>query len=145
MGLRDRFRPRRPEADAEDAAATDRPAAGPVGDGDPIDFRPRLDGPYRDGTGHGLSLRFTPSTVQESGGEDSHDVGEGPATGEYTASGRFVVQRRFGRPVVYTVLMLTDDGFVARRTDTRTDGESAEVTFRFDTGSAGAPGTAVAG
>lgn len=120
MSLRDRFRSHR------GSDGGDEQPIGADGDqlADPIDFRPRFDGGYADDTG--VVLRFSPSTVQEVA-----DGVDGPASGEYTPSGRFVVQRRFARPIVYTVLSMSDDGFSARRTDTNAGGAATEVAFRF--------------
>ena len=121
MSLRDRFRSL--------GGSQEDGGAGPDGDGppEPIDFRPRFDGGYADGTG--IVLRFTPSHVSEIA--DGADGPQGAAGGEYTPSGRFVVQRRFARPIVYAVLAAGTDGFAARRTDTNPGGGTAEVAFTF--------------
>jgi hypothetical protein len=129
MSLRDRLRGNRSAEQEEEI--------GPGGDAppDPIDFRPRFDGAYASAAGSddGLILRFAPGTVSETAARIPDGAGEGTATGEYTASGRVVVQRPFGRPIVYTVLALTDDGFTARRTDTNPGGGGSQVTFAFQT------------
>ena len=137
MSLRDRFRSHK-EPDGEDEPL-------PVGDAppDPMNFRPRFDGGYVGGgqaNGTGIVLRFTQSSVSEViDGADGGD-GDGAATGEFTPSGRFVVQRRFARPTVYAVLALTDDGFAARRTDTNPGGGTTEVAFTFHPTGAGGDG-----
>jgi hypothetical protein len=41
-----------------------------------------------------------------------------PTVGQYTGAGRFVVQRRFERPIVFTVLAADDDGITVRITAT---------------------------
>jgi hypothetical protein len=125
MSLRDRFRSHGGPQGEDDS--------GPVGEAppDPMNFRPRFDGGYVGGghpDGTVIVLRFTQSSVSEV--IDGAD-GDGAAGGEYTPSGRFVVQRRFARPIVYSVLAITDDSFEARRTDTNPGGGTTELAFTF--------------
>lgn len=132
MGLRDRLGLRRPtEESSPGDAGGDSGGEG----GDPVDFRPRTDGRYLCQDVGGVALRFSGSSVQETSGlapaSSAAPGPDRPATGEYTSSGRFVVQRRFGRPVVYTVLAAGPDGFSARRTDTNPDGDLAQLEFTF--------------
>ena len=138
MSLRDRWRRRGPgpaAADAVDpadaavppgaAAAARAPAAGRT---DVTDFDPRSDGEYHCAA-RGLYLRFARPAVMES--DDAH---ADPARGEFTQSGRFVVQRRFGRAVVYTVLERRPGQLTVRRTDTSVTGGggTAELRFTFE-------------
>ena len=135
MGLLDRLRGGR--IDDGGGALGDGgvdPSGAPGDDGvpEPIDFRPRFDGAYRpvgptDGVGR---LTFSRTSVTESGAA-------GASTGDYTSSGRFVVQRPFGRPVVYTVLAVAPDGFTARRTDTAIP-QTTRVEFLFEASSSSA-------
>ena len=55
---------------------------------------------------------------------------QNPCRGEYTAAGRFNVQRRFERIISYAVLEMDTNGFVARRINTA-DGSTAQLTFVF--------------
>lgn len=131
MGLRDRLRGLRGveegstdydvSSDAGDAAAV--PAAAELDE-----FTPRQDGDYCCAE-RGLNLRFSRPTVTETAA--GHDE---PALGEFPNTGRFAVQRRFERPIVFTVLepSATDGSeLVVRRTDTETR-ESAAVRYRFE-------------
>lgn len=110
-----------------------------AGRDDVVDFDPRSDGDYHCAD-RGLYLRFARPAVtetcstgtpdREGSGADSRE----PARGEFTASGRFIVQRRFGRPVVYTVLAVRAGSMLVRRTDTAVTGPSgtAELEFTFE-------------
>lgn len=51
--------------------------------------------------------------------------------GQYTAAGRFTVQRRFERPIVCTVLVVDDAGFEARVTGTGT-ATSGEYRYLYE-------------
>ena len=145
MSLRDRLRSLRPGGSEDEQEIVPDGEAPP----DPIDFRPRFDGSYRhagggpdgaNGEEHGaavvgpridLTLRFSHGSVTETA-DGPGATEDGAAVGEYTSSGRFVVQRRFGRPIVYTILEIADEGFTARRTDTNPGGTATEPTFRFE-------------
>ncbi len=92
------------------------------------EFAPRQDGDYHCAE-RGLYLRFARPIVTETAAAGHRDA----ARGEFTTSGRFTVQRPFGRPIVYTVL---DDGghdaaLVVRRTDTGTR-EAERLDFAFE-------------
>lgn len=136
MSLRDKLRALRPagsappsDPDPDDvtaapAAVTGTSVAASPRD-DVTDFSPRSDGDYHCAE-PAVFLRFARPAVTES----TSGTGE-PAVGDFTASGRWVVQRRFGRPVVYTVLEVRGDSFTARRTDTAT-ASTAELLFTFE-------------
>lgn len=103
------------------------PSDGPTGGRDDVtDFAPRPDGDYHCAD-LGLYLRFARPTVIE-----TDTALPEPARGEFTASGRFTVQRPFARAVVYTVLeQHADASLLVRRTDTN-DRSSHEVAFAFE-------------
>ncbi len=136
MGLRDALKSLRggsTHGALEDISVADAP--------DPDWFRPRFDGSYRvpadaaaaAGAGaHGIELRFLPSgRVAESADPDESDAGSAnPCQGEYTAAGRFNVQRRFERIISYAVLEMQPDGFIARRINAA-DRSTAELPFTF--------------
>jgi hypothetical protein len=144
MSLRDRWRSRR----ADDLGGDGAPSAG-RGDGgaradlfgaaELSEFGPRQDGDYRC-TSAGLFLRFARPIVTETTVPETAGAADYPATGEFTTSGRFTVQRPFGRPIVYTVLGDDADGpaaydemLVVRRTDTGTrTTDRLEFTFEPD-------------
>ena len=134
MSLKDSFRAlRRSEPEPEEDAATSDVA-------DPMAFSPRSDGLYDGGespdeAGSGLYLKFVGRKVSEAVGPTS--VGDAQAAfatadavGDFTPAGRFTVQARFERPVIYTVLATSDRGFTARRTDTAV-GSSHEIEYVF--------------
>jgi hypothetical protein len=137
VSLRDKLRALRPAgpaapsdpADPDDVAAAAPAVTGTSGTASPrddvTDFSPRSDGDYHCAE-PAVFLRFARPAVTES----TADTDE-PAVGDFTSSGRWVVQRRFGRPVVYTVLEMRADSFTARRTDTATAG-TAELLFTFE-------------
>ncbi|MTD13263.1 hypothetical protein GIS00_04785 [Nakamurella sp. YIM 132087] len=106
-------------------------------------FRPRMDGSYVAPSGE--RLRFVSWSRVELVPAD----GSAPATGEYTGAGRFTVQARFERPVIFAVAepdpgpeteagtgtpgvadLPPPDHFVARRTDGR-DRSTADVRYDF--------------
>jgi len=131
MSLRDRLRRRGDGGD--EASDTSEPggsgASGASGARDDIsDFDPHSDGDYRCAEPE-LLLRFARPVVLET--DPRHPD---PARGEFTQSGRFVVQRRFGRPVVYTVLDYRPGAMTVRRTDTSVTGPqgTAELDFVFE-------------
>ncbi len=135
MSLRDRLRRRQPGSDQDsESSPADADDAGPAGvvagvaRDDVTDFEPRSEGDYHCAD-RGLYLRFARPAVTET--DDAHPD---PARGEFTASGRFVVQRRFGRPVVYTVLETGVGMLLVRRTDTAVPGEAGteELWFTFE-------------
>lgn len=127
MSLRDRLRLR--STPARDVAAGDASSA----DVDVSDFAPRPDGDYHCAD-RGLYLRFARPAVTET--DRAH---EDVARGEFTSAGRFVVQRPFARPVVYTVLRGGSGGenpgydtaLAVRRTDTGS-GTSELLDFAFE-------------
>ncbi len=138
MGLRDAFRTLRGAGRAdpleEEASAASEP--------EPDWFIPRYDGLYDGGAdptapGANTILRFFPggrvfeATVDPSSPLPSPGPHEqDPRGGEYTAAGRFTVQRRFERAVVYTVIEVQPDGFTTRRI-TSADRGTAEHTYLF--------------
>lgn len=133
MSLWDRVRGTRVETSApEDRSAM---PASPVDPDAPdlaaaielAEFTPRQDGEYCCSE-RGLILRFTHATVVEADAAESE-----PAVGDFTNGARFSVQRRFGRPIVFTVLEPGDgdDGaLVLRRTDTATR-EAGRLVYAF--------------
>ncbi len=133
MGLRDAWKSLRggdktaAEVDISDAEAPE-----------PTWFQPRYDGTY-DGDadsaapGVRLQLRFLPGgKVFESTDADATPGPEqpNPCRGEYTAAGRFNVQRRFERIISYAVLDLEPAGFLARRINAA-DRSTVELHFVF--------------
>jgi hypothetical protein len=105
------------------------------------EFAPRQDGDYHCAE-RGLYLRFARPIVTETA-TGTAASSTGPARGEFTTSGRFTVQRPFGRPIVYTVLGDGGGGtarlrgneaaLVVRRTDTGTrEAERLEFVFEPD-------------
>lgn len=135
MSLRDRLRGALRGSDEDDAVA----AGGGGGDGGSAsgdglsagaelsEFAPRQDGEYLCAE-RGLHLRFVRPTVLEVDAALAE-----PAQGEFTPSGRFSVQRRFGRPIVFTVLPDTagyDESLTVRRTDTETR-DAERLTYAF--------------
>jgi hypothetical protein len=134
MSLRDRLRRRGDGGDEDggdgrpDAPEASEPATAASARDDITDFDPHSDGDYRC-TERGLLLRFARPVVLETDAEHAD-----PARGEFTQSGRFVVQRPFDRPIVYTVLDYRPGVMVVRRTDTSvtdTDG-TTELEFVFE-------------
>jgi hypothetical protein len=151
VGLKDTFRSLRGSGGrdrmVEEPIAGDLPAA--------MWFRPRTDGVYTDQAGVEF-LRFLPNrrvllltdpaTLDASSSQLS-----GAPSGEYTGGGRFAVQARFERPVVFAVPEPDVapetpvppgqlEEFAARRTDTRPGGDSTTVTYRFRPFTATLPG-----
>ena len=96
-------------------------------------FIPRQTGIYRGGPSAYRYLRFAATgRVYVAGDDDGRrDVSAAqqllgshnpdPMVGVYTGAGRFVVQRRFERGVVFTVLASDDAGLTARITSTETN------------------------
>lgn len=131
MSLRDRLRARGSDATQIKTAEYDGvPADSLSGEVDVTEFEPRPDGDYRC-VERGLILRFARPAVTE-----TDAVAPESARGEFTTAGRFVVQRPFGRPVVYTALtansLAADDAVLTvRRTDTAT-GATERLDFRFE-------------
>ena len=123
---------------------------------EPTWFQPRYDGSYLGGTDSagpvaGLVLRFLPggkvfeSTATGGPGADQPPGPEqqNPCRGEYTAAGRFNVQRQFERIISYAVLETEPQGFFARRIN-GADRSTAELHFVFrpDGGADSGPGPA---
>ncbi len=129
MGLRDALRSLR--------GSTTSPAEELVSDAEapePTWFQPRYDGRYDAALDASrVSLRFLPGgKVFESAGTDTTPGPEqqNPCRGDYTAAGRFNVQRRFERIISYAVLEMQPDGFHARRIN-GADRSTAELVFSF--------------
>ena len=132
MGLKDVFRSLRGgTTDEAEQLLSDADAP------EPTWFQPRFDGNY-EATADSLNqspvqLRFLPSgKVFES---TEADVAPGPeqqnaCRGEYTAAGRFNVQRPFERIITYAVLEMETAGFRARRINAA-DRSTVELTFTF--------------
>lgn len=144
MSLRDRLRRRQPgsgqDSESSPADVGDADAAGAVSGvarDDVTDFEPRSEGDYHCAD-RGLYLRFARPAVTETS-EQADGAHPDPARGEFTSSGRFVVQRRFGRPVVYTVLETGVGMLLVRRTDTAVPGAAGteELWFTFEPDTAG--------
>lgn len=125
MSLWDRVRGARVETSApEDRGATEADTGTNVGAAvgasalsaaaELAEFAPRQDGEYTCAD-RGLILRFTHATVVETDATEAE-----PAVGDFTNGARFSVQRRFGRPIVFTVLETASGALVLRRTDTAT-------------------------
>jgi hypothetical protein len=90
-------------------------------------FKPLQTGIYTGGPDGFAALRFYPTgkvfLAQQAADEaDARtQLGPGnsdPAMGQFTGAGRFVVQRRFERPIVFTVLEADDTGLTVRLTAT---------------------------
>ena len=135
MGLRDALRSLRGGATT--------PAEEIVSDAEapePSWFQPRYDGRYDAPLADSrVSLRFLPGgKVFESEGIDATPGPEqqNPCRGEYTAAGRFNVQRRFERIISYAVLEMQADGFHARRIN-GADRSTVELPFAFVPDNAG--------
>lgn len=128
MGLRDALRSLRGGATA--------PVEESISDGEapePTWFQPRYDGRYRAPLADiQVSLRFAPGgrVVESTGDADPGPQELNPCRGEYTAAGRFNVQRRFERIISYAVLEMRPEGFTARRID-GADRTTAEMAFTF--------------
>jgi hypothetical protein len=155
MGLRDMLRGRRGggEGIVTDAATEHDESLGTESTRDDAlsgtveltEFAPRQDGDYHCAE-RGLYLRFARPIVTETATRIATGTAAsstGAARGEFTTSGRFTVQRPFGRPIVYTVLddggggtphrPLNDATLVVRRTDTETRAaERLEFVFEKD-------------
>jgi hypothetical protein len=133
MSLRDRLRRRGDGGDedggdeASDTSVSSQSGAAGARE-DISDFDPHSDGDYRCNE-QDLLLRFARPVVLETDARYPD-----PARGEFTQSGRFVVQRRFGRPIVYTVLDYRPGTMTVRRTDTSVTGTAgtAELDFVFE-------------
>ena len=103
---------------------------------EPTWFQPRFDGSYVAGIDSGdhgveIALRFLPGgKVFESAVADGAAVPDpqNPCRGEYTAAGRFNVQRQFERIISYAVLEMEPEGFFARRIN-GADRSTAELHF----------------
>lgn len=143
MGLRDRLlgtrggdRDGQADGMGSDAGYDAAAGAGLTGTAELAEFAPRQDGDYRC-VSRGLYLRFARPIVTETvtgPAADGSELAE-PARGEFTTSGRFTVQRRFGRAIVYTVLSGggNDAVLVVRRTDTAgRQAERLEFVFESD-------------
>jgi len=104
---------------------------------EPTWFQPRFDGSYVAGIDSGdhgveIALRFLPGgKVFESSRADDPAAPQDPCRGEYTAAGRFNVQRKFERIISYAVLEMEPEGFLARRIN-GADRSTAELHFRFE-------------
>ncbi len=80
-----------------------------------------------------IALRFQPrGKVVESPVTDGtvEPDERNPCQGEYTAAGRFNVQRQFERIISYAVLEMEPEGFFARRINAA-DRSTAELHFVF--------------
>ena len=105
---------------------------------EPTWFQPRFDGSYQAeldvaSPAGQVALRFLPGgKVFESSGADEQPGPEqqNPCRGEYTAAGRFNVQRKFERIISYAVLSMEPEGFYARRINAA-DRSTAELLFTF--------------
>lgn len=118
---------------------------------EPTWFVPRYDGVYlapapSAGPGTDVALRFLPGGKVFESSDGSLRPGpeqQNPCRGEYTAAGRFNVQRQFERIISYAVLEMEPEGFYARRIN-GADRTTAELHFLFrpdDVGAdAGSPG-----
>lgn len=139
MGLRDALRSLRGSGATDtDAELSDAEAP------EPTWFQPRYDGFYEAPVDSSSSpdvvrLRFLPGgkvfETYGSGTAAGTDAFPGPEVhnpcqGDYTAAGRFNVQREFERLISYAVLDMLDDGFAARRIDTA-DRRTLELQFVY--------------
>ena len=137
MGLRDALRSMRAGATTSRGEATTSTEELVAGDeATETWFQPRRDGSYEAllHPGTQLFLRFLPGwKVVESTTGEAVPVAEqqNPSRGEYTAAGRFNVQRRFERIITYTVLDIQQDGFVARRINAADRADAPELSFTF--------------
>lgn len=102
---------------------------------EPTWFQPRYDGCYQS-VGAGVVLRFAPGgrAFESTDGENPGPEQQSPCHGEYTAAGRFNVQRQFERIVSYIVreadAAQVRDGFEANRFNAA-DRTSADLQFVF--------------
>ncbi|SDO19472.1 hypothetical protein SAMN04515671_0102 [Nakamurella panacisegetis] len=102
---------------------------------EPTWFQPRYDGCYQV-AGAGIVLRFLPGgrAFESTDGDDPGPQQQNPCRGEYTAAGRFNVQRQFERIVSYIVHeadpIAIRDGFEANRFDAATR-VAADLQFVF--------------
>lgn len=142
MGIRDALKSLRGEKGAGGKAEAEQD----ITEGEapePTWFLPRYDGSYLGGAdsagpGTQVLLRFLPGgKVFESTGSSAPDMEpqpgpeqQNPCRGEYTAAGRFNVQRQFERIISYAVLEMEPDGFFARRIN-GADRSTVELHFRF--------------
>jgi hypothetical protein len=144
MGIRDTLKSLRggeKNRAEEDITAEEAP--------EPTWFQPRFDGIYvarSDSADQplGVSLRFmSAGKVFEYPLVDGKPLQDeqNPCRGEYTAAGRFNVQRRFERIISYAVLEMEPDGFLARRINAA-DRSTVELHFVFqpDISPAAGPG-----
>ncbi len=128
------FRSRAKATEEEDLGV---PHFGGGEDNDSEWFRPRQNGFYRGGPDTLRYLRFRATGKVYLAASDidpnSDALGPGnpdPIVGQYTGAGRFVVQRRFERPVVFTALDADETGLTARITATAI-GETGEHHYEF--------------
>lgn len=140
------FRSRKQAAQDEEDIGV--PHAGGGEDNDSDWFVPRQNGVYQGGPDALRYLRFHPTgkVYLAAAGADLAGGALGPrnpdpTVGQYTGAGRFVVQRTFERPIVFTALSADDAGFTARVTSTGA-GETGE--YRYDFRVDGAPDDASA-
>ncbi len=148
MGIRDALKSLRggEKSGGEKGAGGQGKAEQDITEGDapePTWFQPRFDGSYLGGAdtagpGAQLSLRFLPggrvfeSTASGTPGADGPPgpEEENPCRGEYTAAGRFNVQRKFERIISYAILEMEPTGFFARRIN-GADRSTIELHFLF--------------
>lgn len=136
MGLRDALKSlRREPAETEEPAGEDVVST---------PFRPRTDGFFVGTPADGAQapvryLRFTitgkVSEIAEVADEEQafallSQVGGEINRGDYTPVGSFLVQRRFERPVIYTVLESGENEFTARCTAAG-EGRTGEYLFAY--------------
>jgi hypothetical protein len=102
-------------------------------------FRPRFDGTYAGGPDGFEFLRFHPNgrvylAPRAADAADAREkLGPGnpdPIVGQFTGAGRFVVQQRFERPIVFTALEADDDGIAVRITVTQA-AQTGHFRYRF--------------
>jgi hypothetical protein len=133
MGLRDALKSLRGNKN-NDADAEISEAEAP----DATWFRPRHDGVYESAlpstspSAVSIQLRFLAGgkVVESRDADSALGSQSSQCRGEYTAAGRFNVQRQFERIISYAVLDTEPDAFLARRINTA-DRDTVELRFAF--------------
>lgn len=138
MGLRDTLRSL---MHPEDTSEQDIGAIASEG-ADLEEFKPRTNGTYVSTGGDGVPsyLRFhlNGKVYFAAGPADAAQArplldrdNRDPIVGPYTPAGRFALEQRFERPIVFSVQAVDDDGFTTRVTSTR-HATSGEFRYTFE-------------
>ena len=140
MGLRDALRSLRSGGD-DDKPSSEANINSLSAEAEDSDwFRPKQAGTYIGGPEHARYLRFhvTGRVYVAGGTADAPSArpllgpeNADPTVGQYTGAGRFVVQRKFERPMVFTVLNADDAGLTVRLTATGV-AQTGEHRYEFE-------------